>query len=129
MSRFNVMFAYVKQKGSPFLQYKLRDSSALRLSDHARVTSACGHLMRTCRDLQKRTDGTAVHSFTASSMIQDDSTSTFSYDGDGDPDTFSLDELRAVVNSHFGAVCSLKKLGEGGYHKVRLGIPFFHPYP
>lgn len=51
-------------------------------------------------------------------MDQDDSTSTFSYDGDGDPDTFSLYELREVANSHFGTVCSLNKLAEGGYHKV-----------
>ncbi|KAF8962288.1 hypothetical protein BDZ97DRAFT_1599750, partial [Flammula alnicola] len=49
---------------------------------------------------------------------QDDLTSMFSYDGDGDPDTFSLHELRAVVNSHFSSVCSLEKLAEGGYHKV-----------
>ncbi len=60
-------------------------------------------------------------------MPQDDS--TFSYNGRGDPDTFSLDELRAVVNSHFGTVCTLEKLGEGGYHKVLLGISLFLSYP
>lgn len=51
-------------------------------------------------------------------MIQDDSTSTFSYDEEGDPDTFSLHELKSVVNSHFNTTCNLEKLAEGGYHKV-----------
>ena len=61
-------------------------------------------------------------------MSQDDATSTFSYDGDGDPDTFSLHELLVVVNSYFDTVCSLEKLGQGGYHKVRLIPFFFQPY-
>lgn len=51
-------------------------------------------------------------------MAQDDAISVFSYDGDGDPDTFSLFQLEAAVNSYFGAACELKKLAEGGYHKV-----------
>ena len=51
-------------------------------------------------------------------MAQDDAVSTFSYDGDADPDTFSLHQLEVAVNSHFGAACKLKKLAEGGYHKV-----------
>ena len=53
-------------------------------------------------------------------MAQDDAVSTFSYDGDSgaDPDTFSLHQLEVAVNSHFGAACGLKKLAEGGYHKV-----------
>ena len=48
----------------------------------------------------------------------DDASSTFAYDGNGIPDTFSLLELRGVVNSHFHAICNIEKLGEGGYHKV-----------
>ena len=67
-------------------------------------------------------DGYA-HGCISASMTQDDSTSTFTYDDtDGDPqaDIFSLHELREVVNSHFKTVCSLEKLAEGGYHKVRL---------
>lgn len=51
-------------------------------------------------------------------MAQDDAVSTFSYDGEADPDTFSLHQLAVAVNSHFGAACELKKLAEGGYHKV-----------
>jgi aminoglycoside phosphotransferase (APT) family kinase protein len=50
-------------------------------------------------------------------MIQDDLTSMFSYDGQGDPVTFSLHKLSAVVNSHFSTVCRLEKLAEG-CHKV-----------
>ncbi|KAI6146761.1 hypothetical protein BKA82DRAFT_4155572 [Pisolithus tinctorius] len=42
-------------------------------------------------------------------MAEDDTVSTFSYDGEADPDTFSLYQLGA---------CNLKKLAEGGYHKV-----------
>ncbi|KIK00510.1 hypothetical protein K443DRAFT_665055 [Laccaria amethystina LaAM-08-1] len=48
----------------------------------------------------------------------DDASSTFSYDGEGVPDTFSLCELRSVVNSHFNAICTIEKLAAGGYHKV-----------
>ncbi|KAF8127591.1 phosphotransferase enzyme family-domain-containing protein [Boletus edulis] len=51
-------------------------------------------------------------------MEQDDAVSTFSYDGDGEADTFSLHQLRATVNSHFCVACQLRKLAEGGYHKV-----------
>jgi len=53
-------------------------------------------------------------------MAQDGAESTFSYDGEGDPgpDTFSLYQLEVAVSSHFGAACELKKLAEGGYHKV-----------
>ena len=50
----------------------------------------------------------------------DDATSTFSYDGDGDPDTFSLRQLGLAAASHFGSPCELNKLAEGGYHKVCL---------
>lgn len=51
-------------------------------------------------------------------MAEDDTVSTFSYDGEADPDTFSLYQLGVAVNSHFGKACNLKKLAEGGYHKV-----------
>jgi hypothetical protein len=51
-------------------------------------------------------------------MTRDDAVSTFSYDGEADPDTFNLHQLEVAVNSHFGAACELKKLAEGGYHKV-----------
>jgi hypothetical protein len=55
----------------------------------------------------------------------DDASSTFSYDGEGVPDTFSLCELRSVVNSHFNAICTIEKLAAGGYHKVyTLPCPF-----
>lgn len=48
----------------------------------------------------------------------DDASSTFSYDGEGVHDTFSLSGLRGVVNSHFNANCTIEKLAQGGYHKV-----------
>ncbi|EDR02793.1 uncharacterized protein LACBIDRAFT_308054 [Laccaria bicolor S238N-H82] len=48
----------------------------------------------------------------------DVTSSTFSYDGEGVADTFSLTELRGVVNSHFNAKCTIEKLAQGGYHKV-----------
>ncbi|KAF9224654.1 hypothetical protein BS17DRAFT_703073 [Gyrodon lividus] len=51
-------------------------------------------------------------------MVQDDAVSTFSYDGEADPDTFSLPQLGVAVDSHFGTVCELRKIAEGGYHKV-----------
>ncbi|KIJ33770.1 hypothetical protein M422DRAFT_264228 [Sphaerobolus stellatus SS14] len=47
-----------------------------------------------------------------------DTSSNFSYDGEAEPDTFSLSQLKAVVNRHFGESCELEKLDEGGYHKV-----------
>ena len=55
-------------------------------------------------------------------MTQDDAVSTFSYDGQADPDTFSLHQLRMAVGSHFGTICSLNKLAEGGYHKVDASV-------
>ena len=33
---------------------------------------------------------------------------------------FSLCELRAAANLHFNTTCTLRKLAEGGYHKVLL---------
>ncbi|KAF8551387.1 hypothetical protein OG21DRAFT_1524492 [Imleria badia] len=51
-------------------------------------------------------------------MTQDDAASTFSYDGEADPDTFSLHQLGVAISSHFGTTCELKRLAEGGYHKV-----------
>ncbi|KAG1751905.1 hypothetical protein EDB19DRAFT_1674474 [Suillus lakei] len=48
--------------------------------------------------------------------------STFSYDGDGEPDSFSLVELQLVVDSHFLTSCKLEKLAQGGYHKVRAAL-------
>ncbi|KAI6137239.1 hypothetical protein F5141DRAFT_75254 [Pisolithus sp. B1] len=47
-----------------------------------------------------------------------DSVSTFSYDDEADPDTFSLYQLGVAIDSHFGEACHFKKLAEGGYHKV-----------
>ncbi|KAF8602749.1 hypothetical protein BDV93DRAFT_581424 [Ceratobasidium sp. AG-I] len=45
--------------------------------------------------------------------------STFSYDDeDLQSDSFSLTELNNAVNTHFGELCVLSKLAEGGYHKV-----------
>ena len=54
----------------------------------------------------------------------DDASSTFSYDGEGVSDTFSLSELRRTVNSHFNAICTIEKLAKGGYHKVYIPCPF-----
>ncbi|KAG1758641.1 hypothetical protein EDD22DRAFT_909745 [Suillus occidentalis] len=51
-------------------------------------------------------------------MGDDDRMSTFSYDGDGEPDSFNLVELQSVVDLHFLTSCKLEKLAEGGYHKV-----------
>ncbi|KAI6020795.1 kinase-like domain-containing protein, partial [Pisolithus microcarpus] len=52
-------------------------------------------------------------------MAEDDAVSTFSYDDElADPDTFSLYQLGVAVDTHFGEACHLKKLAEGGYHKV-----------
>ncbi|KAI6102360.1 kinase-like domain-containing protein [Pisolithus croceorrhizus] len=51
-------------------------------------------------------------------MAEDDAVSTFSYDDEADPDTFSLYQLGVAIDSHFGEACHLKKLAEGGYHKV-----------
>ncbi|KAI6144068.1 hypothetical protein BKA82DRAFT_81191, partial [Pisolithus tinctorius] len=51
-------------------------------------------------------------------LAKDDTVLTFSYDGEADPDTFSLNQLWVLVNSHFGKACNLKKLVEGSYHKV-----------
>jgi hypothetical protein len=51
-------------------------------------------------------------------MGDDDRMSTFSYDGDGKPDSFSLAELQSVVDLYFLTSCKLEKLAEGGYHKV-----------
>ncbi|KAG2369335.1 hypothetical protein BDR07DRAFT_1447628 [Suillus spraguei] len=48
----------------------------------------------------------------------DDRMSTFSYDGDGEPDSFSLAELQSVIDLYFLTSCRLEKLAEGGYHKV-----------
>ncbi|KAI6028995.1 kinase-like domain-containing protein [Pisolithus marmoratus] len=52
-------------------------------------------------------------------MAEDDAVSSFSYDDEAEPDTFSLHQLGAAVSSHFGQDrCDPKKLAEGGYHKV-----------
>ncbi|KAG2154085.1 hypothetical protein DEU56DRAFT_772851 [Suillus clintonianus] len=47
-----------------------------------------------------------------------DRMSTFSYNGEGEPDSFSLTQLRSVVDRYFLTSCKLEKLAEGGYHKV-----------
>ncbi|KAG8220230.1 hypothetical protein J3R82DRAFT_1269 [Butyriboletus roseoflavus] len=59
-------------------------------------------------------------------MTQDDAVSTFSYDGEADPDTFSLHRLGVTVCAHFGTACELKRLGEGGYHKVDIRCMKFY---
>ncbi|KAG2354580.1 hypothetical protein BDR07DRAFT_1305561, partial [Suillus spraguei] len=48
----------------------------------------------------------------------DDRTSSFSYDGDGESDSFNLSELQSVIDLYFLTSCKLEKLAEGGYHKV-----------
>jgi hypothetical protein len=53
-----------------------------------------------------------------------DDHSTFSYDGEGDPDSFSLAELQSAVDHYFLTSCRLEKLAEGGYHKVCLVYPW-----
>jgi hypothetical protein len=50
--------------------------------------------------------------------MDDDRLSTFSYDGDGQPDSFSLAELQSAVDLCFLTSCKLEKLAEGGYHKI-----------
>ncbi|KAG0699349.1 hypothetical protein DFH29DRAFT_809184 [Suillus ampliporus] len=52
--------------------------------------------------------------------MSDDQMSTFSYDGEGEPDSFSLAELQSVVDRYFLTSCKLEKLAEGGYHKDKL---------
>ena len=56
--------------------------------------------------------------------MDNDAQSVFSYDGEGEPDAFNLSRLNEVVDRHFGGSCQLKKLNQGGYHKVRP--PFHH---
>ncbi|KAG2066529.1 hypothetical protein BDR04DRAFT_1081817 [Suillus decipiens] len=51
-------------------------------------------------------------------MGDDDRMSTFSYDGDGEPDSFNLTELQSIIDLHFLTSCKLEKMAEGGYHKV-----------
>jgi len=55
-------------------------------------------------------------------MSQDeDSWSVFSdEEGGGDVFRFKISALSAIVSNHFRKRCVLQKLGEGGYHKVRL---------
>ncbi|KAF8067847.1 hypothetical protein FPV67DRAFT_1780866 [Lyophyllum atratum] len=48
----------------------------------------------------------------------DETSSVFSYDGEGEPDSFSLSQLKVAVERHFEEPCQLEKLSEGGYHKV-----------
>ena len=52
--------------------------------------------------------------------MSDECMSTFSYDGEGDPDYFSLAELHSAVDHYFLTSCKLEKLAEGGYHKACL---------
>ncbi|KAG2034824.1 hypothetical protein BDR03DRAFT_900768 [Suillus americanus] len=42
----------------------------------------------------------------------------FLYDGEGEPDCFSIAKLQSIVNRYFLTSCKLEKLAEGGYHKV-----------
>ncbi|KAG2363058.1 hypothetical protein BDR07DRAFT_1609037 [Suillus spraguei] len=51
-------------------------------------------------------------------MGDDDRMSTFSYDGDGEPDSFNLTELQSVIDLHFLTSCKLEKMAEGDHHKV-----------
>ena len=44
--------------------------------------------------------------------------SIFSYDGEGESDTFSLSLLTAAVTEYFQTTCRLVKLAQGGFHKV-----------
>jgi hypothetical protein len=52
--------------------------------------------------------------------MENDRVSIFSYDGDEPPDAFRLFQLTETVNTYFGTECSLEKLAEGGFHKVRF---------
>ena len=45
--------------------------------------------------------------------------SVFSYDGEGESDSFSLSLLTAAVTEYFQTTCQLVKLAQGGFHKVR----------
>ncbi len=47
-----------------------------------------------------------------------DTSSIFSYDGEGDPDRISLRHLADAVEQFFNTSCRLTKLEEGGFHKV-----------
>jgi len=44
--------------------------------------------------------------------------SIFSYDGEGESDSFSLSLLTAAVTEYFQTRCQLVKLAQGGFHKV-----------
>ncbi|KAF8580487.1 hypothetical protein K439DRAFT_298741 [Ramaria rubella] len=50
--------------------------------------------------------------------MDNDQTSTFSYDGEGVPHKFNVSQLKLVVDRYFMEDCRLVKLAEGGYHKV-----------
>ena len=48
----------------------------------------------------------------------DDAMSTFVYDNVDSNHTFNLTKLNAIVNAHFKRKCVMRKMDEGGYHKV-----------
>ena len=57
--------------------------------------------------------------------LASDKASIFTYDGEFDPDSFSLVALQDALSAHFGERCEVQKLAEGGYHKVQGDIQRF----
>ena len=58
---------------------------------------------------------------------EQDTLSVWSYDGEGLPDAFNLAGLHAIVDRYFGQECTLVRIAEGGFHKVRSpSIPDSH---
>ena len=51
--------------------------------------------------------------------MANDTKSIFSYDGEGESDSFSVSLLTAAVTEYFQTPCQLVKLAQGGFHKVR----------
>jgi len=51
-------------------------------------------------------------------ILEDDARSTFFHDDVVLPYGFSFPALNVVVNAHFRQECVLRKLAEGGFHKV-----------
>lgn len=50
--------------------------------------------------------------------MANDTDSIFSYDSEGESDSFSLSLLTEAVTEYFRTPCQLVKLAQGGFHKV-----------
>jgi hypothetical protein len=60
----------------------------------------------------------SIHCFSMSShTADDDDESTFS--GNGEAYSFNLKQLQRIVSEKLGKECTLRKLAEGGNHKVK----------